>query len=591
MAVTEAYPQLDVRLADGLPRMEPISFAGCFGWFHGADGDVGVVLCPGVGLDARVAHRFYLELANRLAASGYPTLRFDYLGTGDALEPTDHNPVLAWRRSVQEAVSWLQLTTGKSRIVLCGMRLGAMLAAMAAQDCKEVEALILLAPVISGKSYARELTFISRVHGDLPREKEPDWLETDDLRLPDEAVETLKTLDLRKLQKLAPRVLTVAHSSTSEGEALTLHLQAAGVITSSMTFHNYLDLVQTSGEAETPEQDIQQITSWLQENAPLKIYDTSERYLGPSELRTSDWIETPLWFGPENGLFGVLCQPVESVSTNKAVMVIVNTGTEPHHGLGRFSVLLARNLAESGVASFRIDFRGLGDSTCIPGQKRNSAYETPRSQDISAAIDRMQTQGFSRFGALGVCSGAYHALHAALCETRISYLVSINQAFFLWRTGDSLANYLKSSPKGSYYYFARLKEADTWLRFLKRQSDVSSILRSVFRRLIRPFVTFTKPLLGRCSWFGHNGFPRQAVGTLSRRGVQSLFLLSAKDGTFSALEDHFGAKGRGLSAFQHTRVQTILSSDHTLSRRAMRKEASNLIIKHLRDCRSGSWFR
>lgn len=590
MGLTESKLRSVSGPADPVVSSKPVTFGGCFGWFHAADGDVGVVLCSGIGLDGRVAHRFYFELANRLAASGYPTLRFDYLGTGDSLEPADQNQVDAWCRDVHEAVASLRSIAGISRIVLCGMRLGAMLAAIASESCGGVEGLILLAPVISGESYARELTFMSRLHGDLPREKEAGWLETDDVRLPDEAIKTLETLDLRKLQTFAPQVLILAPSPKPEVDKLTKFLEEAAVSTSSHLFINYADIIQISGQVRVPEQDIQTIVNWCKKNVPVQTNGASHNYVSSKSLRTSDWIETPLRFDSDWGLFGVLCRPSEHLEKVGPVIIVVNTGVDPHHGLGRFSVLLARKMARMGIASFRMDFKGLGDSAAIVGQDKNLYYDVDRSKDVTAAVNEMQKQGFHQFGVLGVCSGAFHAFHATLNETRISFLVSVNQAFFRWKEGDSLDTYLKSNPRKSYFYLARLTQADDWQRLLRGQVDILTIVRGLRRGLLRPPVILMGPLLSRISWLKGDVFPRQAMSALSRRGVQSLFLLSAKDSTFSALENHFGSKGKGLLAYQNTRVQNIASSDHTLSRLTMREEASDLIVRHLCACASGSEY-
>ena len=57
--------------------MTPISFAGRFGWLHEADGGTGVVLCGAQGYEQLCAHRSWRVLGERIAALGYPTLRFD----------------------------------------------------------------------------------------------------------------------------------------------------------------------------------------------------------------------------------------------------------------------------------------------------------------------------------------------------------------------------------------------------------------------------------------------------------------------------------------------------------------------------------
>ena len=82
----------DLTLTSGRPAAEmwPVSFAGCFGWLHtgAASGgsDTAAVLCQGIGRDASTAHRSFRKLADHLAASGVPTLRFDYRGTGDSCD-------------------------------------------------------------------------------------------------------------------------------------------------------------------------------------------------------------------------------------------------------------------------------------------------------------------------------------------------------------------------------------------------------------------------------------------------------------------------------------------------------------------------
>src|SRR4051812_18689773 len=59
-----------------------------FGWYHaaGAGGArrCGVLICASLGHEATYVHRSMRLLAEQLAAAGFPTVRFDYLGTGDS---------------------------------------------------------------------------------------------------------------------------------------------------------------------------------------------------------------------------------------------------------------------------------------------------------------------------------------------------------------------------------------------------------------------------------------------------------------------------------------------------------------------------
>ena len=139
------------------PLTFPVTFDGCFGWLHPAAGRRGVVLCGPHGWEMLAAHHAWRDLARGLAALGLPTLRFDYHGTGDALgDDGDPLRVEAWLASIEAAAHCLRERTGVHEVVLVGLRLGALLATLAAGRIPDVAGLALLAPVIGGRTYVRE---------------------------------------------------------------------------------------------------------------------------------------------------------------------------------------------------------------------------------------------------------------------------------------------------------------------------------------------------------------------------------------------------------------------------------------------------
>jgi hypothetical protein len=220
----------------------------------------------------------------------------------------------------------------------------------------------------------------------------------------------------------------------------------------------------------------------------------------------------------------MLCQPNGSTPHDLAV-VIGSTGGHPHHGYARFGVEFARRLASNGIASLRIDFAGLGDSANPVGSNTDSThvYDIDRKPDFRAAIDILEHMGYRRFAVNGLCSGAYHALCAALADVRISVLLPVNLPWFTLR--------------------------------------------------------YERP--------GPTSFARTAVATLSSRRVRSLLLFADGDPGLKMLERHFGQKGHELAVSSDTILLIDASIDHNLTGRAMRQTAADHMIGFLQQGQGG----
>lgn len=137
-------------------------FGGCFGWLHPGEGKRGVVLCNAFGHKSVRSHKGIRRVAESLSARGIVALRFDYLGTGDSVGADGASDQLeTCLADVCAATAWLARETGVTHVTLCGLRLGAAFALLAARRLP-VDQLVLLAPVVSGRSYVRELSIIRK---------------------------------------------------------------------------------------------------------------------------------------------------------------------------------------------------------------------------------------------------------------------------------------------------------------------------------------------------------------------------------------------------------------------------------------------
>ena len=115
---------------------------------------LGVVICGPFGYESICAHRSVREFAEAIVDAGIPALRFDYLGSGDSADIDENSDLVKrWTQDVISAIHELRRRTGVEQVCLLGIRLGALLAALAAAECRTVESLVLIGPVVSGRRY------------------------------------------------------------------------------------------------------------------------------------------------------------------------------------------------------------------------------------------------------------------------------------------------------------------------------------------------------------------------------------------------------------------------------------------------------
>lgn len=499
-------------------HMRPVVIDGCFGWLHvpaeGLCSDTAALICPGLDHDAASGHRAFRQLADGLAAAGYPALRFDYPGTGDSRDPGDAEPWSAWHDSVERAAKWLRAQSGAQRLVLLGLRAGSLLAAAAAARRYDVAGLVLFAPVPRGRPYVGQMRVEARIRAGDSATSAPVMLGT--LRLEEKTLGAIAATELRDLPPMRGCRVTVFARETSPALRDCLASWAReGIQPHCQDFAPLEAMLRPTQQADEPDADFAPLLHWLRaELPPTRLAEPHAEIAEPlaPTLALADCRETVMRFGRDRSLSGILCRP-NSPARNDLAVVIGNTGGNPHHGFSRGSVALARHLAASGIASLRLDFAGLGDSICRDADGHETpthVFDMDRVGDMRAAFDALERKGYSRFAVQGLCSGAYHALYAALADVRVCAALLVNLPWFT----------LRHEPAGPA------------------------------------------------------SFANQAMASLGRRGVRSLLLYGAGDAGLKPLERHFGPGGSALDG-QHGACVSIVSGwDHELTSPAMRHDAA-----------------
>ena len=288
--------------------------------------------------------------------------------------------------------------------------------------------------------------------------------------------------------------------------------------------------------------------------------------------------ETAFWFGPK--LFGVLSRPAQG--TTDQVLLIGNGGRDPHYGAARQNVDFARYLARHGIACLRFDFAGLGDSIGPPGKENLLTHTfTDRLPDIRAALDALESEGFRRFAMLGLCSGAYHAFHAALADPRLSRLLLVNLPLFQLPTRNVL-DFLENRGTSATVVGRKLFSIGSWKTLLSGRSNVRTLVRSMINHARRQIVGKSQALGRKLGLIREQSFPVQAMTRLTRQGGRALFLFSPGDLEIDAFAREFGPQGEKLAPYKGSRVLVLPRMDHDLTKAIGRRDAEQAVTEFLR---------
>ncbi|CAN7458775.1 alpha/beta fold hydrolase [Rhizobium sp. LjRoot30] len=548
----------------------PVTFSRTVGLYMppkagAASCNIAVLLVSPWGYEEMCVRKLWRMLAEDLAAAGIASLRFDYPGTGDALDVAAGLDL--WRASILDAAAQLRTLSGVGDLILVGHGLGAALACEASAAIGDVEGVALLAPVIAGRAYLRELSVWSRmVRG---AAETGDGLTVAGVTMPEAIAADIKQVNLSKHEAAPARHCFVATRADRPGDGeLGARFQAAGASVETVSYEGYDQLVGNLVFSRPPLAVIEAVVNWVKwveaakpqsPSLPVKIPAK------PEPLHGETFRETPLRFGDNGRLLGILCEPADGQRTG-ATVIMLTTAYERMSGWGRVATETARKLAAAGIASLRFDAANAADSPPVAGAPQQIIYSDAQYDDVDAAVDLIIHRGLGPVVIAGRCSGGYLAVRAAARDVRIRGAVSANPYAFFWDGSHSIEELLQFVPQQLSTYGVKIFRADTWRRIASGQVNLKYAVINTLRSLRKRSLKFAGPLF-------------EAIPSLSRErrevfhvfqsmlahGTELSLLYSQADVGLNHFSFHFGNDGAGLTRYPNARFMIVPDADHDLT--------------------------
>jgi dienelactone hydrolase len=396
-------------------------------------------------------------LAERLERAGNVVLRFDYTGTGDSAgDISDVPTVETWAADVETAIQLVR-GTGVSTVGLVGLRVGALLCSLAMRH-ESVDAFAMWDPCITGRRFIREQrvlgAVVSGVTGDGVDESD-DAVDIPSILLPRRLADSLEAVDLTSADvNYPPKVFGLMRPDRPASKGLEDRLAEVDVEWGEAPdqhafFESHMPFMPTS--------TIDRLGEWCAHAfdelsiPPIEPAPVANAW-SPTIVAGADAglsvVERPLRIEPE-GLFAMLVEPqhdeadVASTVGSPAV-IFLNLGGDRRTGPSRLWVNLARQWASKGARVLRLDLSGLGDSPPKSAAPPYLVFPPAGITDVVAAAQFLAPDDPSKVLLVGVCSGAYHAVEAAMVlKSKAVWLLNPRS-----RSRAHFARWAKVGPKG-----------------------------------------------------------------------------------------------------------------------------------------------
>ena len=185
-----------------------------------------IIFCNPFAEEEKEVHLHLSNFARSLSDSGINVIRFHYRGTGDSFGRFEDYTLKTRISDIKKVISYAKTHFSHAKIGLFGIRLGATLATLVANDNNIIEYLLLWEPIVRGKDIFNELyTFryqeeglsehkiIERIRRNFRKLQESGYMDLYGYKVKQELVKEIQRIDLLNLGKRYKNNLLIIQNS------------------------------------------------------------------------------------------------------------------------------------------------------------------------------------------------------------------------------------------------------------------------------------------------------------------------------------------------------------------------------------------
>lgn len=513
-------------------------------------GGVGVVILPPVGYAFSSSHRTVRVLADRLANSGATVAVVNYPGTGDSAGMAPD--LEAMTAAAGRVTAWMRDRWGTDRHVVVGVGLGGRIA-MRHCAAHPDDVLVAVEPVLSGRRHLRELRLMGEAAPDGSSISIGGYAFDADLLAAIGA-------DPDAVDLTGVRGLVIAPNAT--GLDLGEGIETVDCSDGDRFLRSAAETATVGREV------IDLVAARVQREIDL----CGPLASGVDTAVTQEWVGMR-WQGRavEESVVEIGASGHVGVMTRAAVghdqrdlVVLVNSGSDPHQGPGRSWVELARELVRPDLSVLRVDFASWGDSAPRAGCGVDHAgrpYDRDAADDVATIVEALSADpSVGRVVLGGMCAGAWTALDAARTVVGVCGVIALNPQLY-WQQGDPIEALITDTRR-------------------RRQQEIADIAAGARAG----------------DWDHHDpAAPPHRLQTwfddLVARGVGLHFLFSEGDDGIEYLRDRHGRLVAELARSRSLTITEIPDLDHGMQRTWLRPLAFAAWADAVRDCMNTAEMR